>query len=342
MGTSSIVYASLADSTSTCSTLGLPALASSTSYHCASSSQYRNINGTGWIPIDFNKISAGSPFGSLPIDPTNQTSSGLYYTYSTNGTQYQLTALPESTKYKDQYIQNPQIPTYPGVITQGTSQSISPLFTITNLVGFWPLNEGSGTVAYDKSGDGNNGTWQGTASGTNSTYYTAGMHGEYAGYFNGSNDYVTTNGNVGAYTDNFSVVAWIKASTMPTNSVTTLMGNRYNSTSGWQIELDQGRLALRTFNGTQNYSSSGYSLSSGKWYQIGIVQGNGTVVFYVNGVAVANGTIANPAVGSQPFTIGYLGVGSGGYEWQGDISHVRLYHQALSAAQISALYDAEK
>ncbi len=31
----------------------------------------RGIDGLGWIPLDFTKISTGAPFGSLPADPTN-------------------------------------------------------------------------------------------------------------------------------------------------------------------------------------------------------------------------------------------------------------------------------
>jgi hypothetical protein len=38
--------------------------------------------------------------GQLPQDPVNNTSSRLYYTYTTNGYQYETTAVMESSKYK--------------------------------------------------------------------------------------------------------------------------------------------------------------------------------------------------------------------------------------------------
>jgi len=61
---------------------------------------YRKIDGTGWIPVNFSSISEGSPFGSLPVDPSNNAS--YYYAYaatSSGGYYFKLTALMESKKY---------------------------------------------------------------------------------------------------------------------------------------------------------------------------------------------------------------------------------------------------
>jgi hypothetical protein len=44
-------------------------------------------------------MSAGSPIGALPVDPTDSTSSNLYYSYQTNGSTYRIVAYPESQKY---------------------------------------------------------------------------------------------------------------------------------------------------------------------------------------------------------------------------------------------------
>jgi prepilin-type N-terminal cleavage/methylation domain-containing protein len=110
IGSSSVTYLSIPDPTATttagtdCSGLGFP---SGGAFHCAASSTLRNVNGTGWIPINFSAISSGSPLGSLPIDPVNQSSSNLYYTYQTNGTTFVLRAVPESQKYAAQAGANP-------------------------------------------------------------------------------------------------------------------------------------------------------------------------------------------------------------------------------------------
>ncbi|HEY5220830.1 MAG TPA: type II secretion system protein [Candidatus Paceibacterota bacterium] len=155
-----------------CQGSGMPSFDTSTgqSWQCAALANSRSVNGTGWIPVNFTKISAGSPIGSLPVDPTNQTSSGLFYAYNTNGTQFEVTADLESQKYKSQNGSAPQTNNFPEVISGGTP-TVSSLYNPSGLVGYWPLNEGSGTVAYDNSGNANNGTWNGSASGTNATHY---------------------------------------------------------------------------------------------------------------------------------------------------------------------------
>ncbi len=98
MGTSSIVYVSIFDSTSTCANLGLPSLPSGWSYNCVPSSTLRKVDGSGWVPVSFTSISWGSPISILPIDPINTTSSGEYYTYVAGGS-WKLASVFESQKY---------------------------------------------------------------------------------------------------------------------------------------------------------------------------------------------------------------------------------------------------
>jgi prepilin-type N-terminal cleavage/methylation domain-containing protein len=101
-GNPSTTYISMPDPSATstagdqCQGLGM---STSTVWHCASSSTYRNANGTGWIPVNFSNITSGSPVGNLPVDPTNQTSTNLFYSYGTNGPNFEISANPESQKY---------------------------------------------------------------------------------------------------------------------------------------------------------------------------------------------------------------------------------------------------
>ena len=60
---------------------------------------------TGWLPINFSAISAGSPVGNLPVDPNNNTNlsgKGAYYSYEpqTSNNTFKLGAFMESTKYQ--------------------------------------------------------------------------------------------------------------------------------------------------------------------------------------------------------------------------------------------------
>jgi len=59
----------------------------------------QKTGGTGWLPIIFTDISAGSPLSVLPIDPTN--TGDLVYRYGCDNTSktYEVNAKFESTKY---------------------------------------------------------------------------------------------------------------------------------------------------------------------------------------------------------------------------------------------------
>ncbi len=153
LGTSTSVYISIPDSTSaTCSDLGLPALPAGYSYACAGGAAYRNASSSGWIPVNFNQISSGAPFGSLPVDPVNQTSSGLYYTYSASSSKFEITALPESQKQKQILDTKPMIPGYPDVIGNGSSLSVSPLWNSSGLSAIGLSMRGAGPSHMIKAG----------------------------------------------------------------------------------------------------------------------------------------------------------------------------------------------
>lgn len=101
LGATSTFYISLPSTNSDCSDLisFLPTLPAGSSYHCVPQEQLRNVNGTGWIPVDFtaDKLSA------LPIDSVNSASQGLYYVYTNTGTgHYELSTLLESKQIKSE------------------------------------------------------------------------------------------------------------------------------------------------------------------------------------------------------------------------------------------------
>jgi prepilin-type N-terminal cleavage/methylation domain-containing protein len=66
----------------------------------SSATNYRNVNSTGWLPVNFSQLSYGSPFGQLPVDPVNSLT--YYYAYaatSSGGYAFEIDAFMESKKY---------------------------------------------------------------------------------------------------------------------------------------------------------------------------------------------------------------------------------------------------
>jgi hypothetical protein len=69
-----------------------------------------NVDGMGWLPINFTSISGGSPISNLPVDPTNFINGGsqnvgqanLHYHYACRYPSFgfELMVLMESNQYK--------------------------------------------------------------------------------------------------------------------------------------------------------------------------------------------------------------------------------------------------
>jgi prepilin-type N-terminal cleavage/methylation domain-containing protein len=157
LGSSTIIYISIPDTSAACANLGLPTPPPGWSYQCAPSSAYRNANGTGWIPVNFNLIPGGSSLGALPIDPVNTTNSGLYYLYVPGSPKWAIAASLESQKYLPKAANDGGYD--PGRYEIGTDLSL--IVKAEGLVGWWKFDDGSGTAASDSSGNGNNSTLNG-------------------------------------------------------------------------------------------------------------------------------------------------------------------------------------
>lgn len=343
LGSANTAYVSVSDSSATstagdqCQALSLASAAGTWSYHCTAAANYRNVNAVGWIPVNFSSISVGSPIGQLPVDPTEQTSSGLFYSYATNGSQYQLTARMESAKYLS--LEDNSGGSDPTLYTQGTNLSIAPF--VDGMIGWWTLNEGSGTTAYDSSGFGYNGTWHGTASGTAGTYYKSGNNQAYAGYFDGVTDYIATPA-LNIFNEHaFTVTGWM----YPTVSKEDegLFGACYSSTGADQCL----HLAIRNgipYMGFFSDDISGGATSLNTWYFLAFTYtggAGGMRSIYLNGSLVASGA---SSAGLQVLNGTTSTIGSDVIEGddQGSIDDVRVYDRALSAAEIAAMYTANK
>jgi prepilin-type N-terminal cleavage/methylation domain-containing protein len=353
IGTSSSSYISIADPSATstagdqCQGLGLPAFSTSSgaSYQCAATSSYRSVKGTGWIPLNFSTISSGAPMGALPVDPTNQTSSGLYYTYSGNGTSFMVTALLESKKYHTQLSGNSPVADFPGVAAVGTSFTISPLWSASGLAGYWALDEGSGSSTTDLGPNGNAGTWTGASSG--GTHYVVGKVGTYAGTFDGSTDYVVKTSPTGLNTGTTtrSITGWIDPSPSATVRVPFVYGNGDRTGSagqGFGIYLDSSNVLNFWSTGPYDFST-GATVSLNTWHYIAVAYDGSTVRVYLDGALV--GAQSTPVLGVSS---AYWEIGSASlldtlnYYYPGLVDDVRIYNRSLSAAEVAAIYNSEK
>ncbi|MFA5386522.1 MAG: LamG-like jellyroll fold domain-containing protein [Candidatus Paceibacterota bacterium] len=338
MGTANVVYVSIPDdsggATTTCN-LGLPALPGGWTYQCSNTDNYRKADGTGWIPVNFSNISAGSPFPSLPIDPTNATSSGQYYTYVTGGS-WELNAILESNEYRNNTSIVKQ--KLPGVFAIGSNLSLSPITNTSGLVGYWKLDEGTGTVASDSSGNNNACTL------TSGPTWITGKVGNSLN-FNGSSNYVNCeNGaSLNIIGNTISLSAWIKPNDFVA-SYKSIIGKR-NGGEAYTLETyTNGNVRFGTY-GTSNAEllTTTNPLSIGGWYQVvGVYNGTNKYI-YVNGILVKSvAATGNILTSGSKVGIGSLNGNGAIGPFNGVIDDVRIYNRALSAAEVQALYNATK
>jgi len=213
--------------------------------------------------------------------------------------------------------------------------------SITNLVGYWPFNETSGTNAPDLSGNGNDGTLVNMEDAD----WVDGVVGKCLG-FNGINEYVNF-GDVLDVTTDFTIVFWFKAGATGAAQGLITKGEHANS-SAWGCELAaSGQLVF----GGRNYSSGSLGItraaitsetfSSGVFYNVAFTYNGGSENkgnIYVNGVkqALSQELVYTLRGNSYPLRIAIYSDGS--KPFNGLIDEVRIYDTALTASEIKALY----
>jgi prepilin-type N-terminal cleavage/methylation domain-containing protein len=346
IGSASTTYISIPDPTATttagtnCAGLGISVPANWT-YHCPSPNNVRATNGQGWLPINLASISEGNPLPQLPIDPTNTTSSGLYYTYTPSGSTYAITATMESSKYFATAQNDTGVD--PTRYEIGSKPALAA--QAEGLMGLWKLDEGSGSSSVDSSGNGYTGTWSGTPTGT-SGYYSAGKVGTWSGTFDGSTDYISA-GNMGVFPTQGTIAFWMNASSL-TSYPNPLTTNYAGGNAGIRFEQSGGTFQAVIGNDAGAYSGGGIGctsagISANTWYHIVYTWNTATNLenCYQNG-SVVNASVSNTF---WPTTIPNFTIGEGfntSRYWSGKIDDVRIYNRALSANEVQALYNAEK
>jgi prepilin-type N-terminal cleavage/methylation domain-containing protein len=321
LGTSTTVYVSIPDSSTTCANLGLPALPAGYSYGCAPTSTLRNTDGTGWIPVNFGFISSGSPLSALPIDPVNSTTTNEYYTYVPGGS-WKLGAFLTSLKYSRGMATDGG--SDPALLEKGTDLALGNFQR--GLMGYWSFDDGSGTSATDGSGIGNmgvisNATWD---SGANCKINSC------LSFNNTNSGVVVANAGNFSHTLGHTMMAWVK----PTSNDIYMSFNLPYMLSGKPTHSAK-------INGTQRSVSTG-SATSGSWqFEVGTFDGT-TLATYKNGSLVGNASFSGTdQFVSTGLCIGAHGTGNCTSNWYGGkIDEVRLYNRALSAAEIQAIYNA--
>jgi len=204
-----------------------------------------------------------------------------------------------------------------------------------DLVAHWKFDEGSGNIAHDASGNGNDGTLVGDP------VWTTGRTGG-ALEFNGSSDYIEVPFSESLRVINqgdFTIAAWFRLDEIPTEYKTVFQQG--DDTSGgpgrtW-LFVHQSNEIRSSLGGSA--TGSGVGIESGTWYHAAVIVTEGgtddSVQIYVNGEPAGASRLDSMEDSQGIFYIGaHKALGN---IWYGLLDDLRIYSHALSETELLRL-----
>lgn len=224
-----------------------------------------------------------------------------------------------------------------GYISQ-LEQSLELRLSPSGLVGYYPLDTNTGIQAYDSSIN-NNGSVL-----VNSPTWSTGKIGN-ALTFDGANDYAVmpSNSAISQFgTGEFTVSVWYKSSSATDQF---LIDNKTAGTNlaGYDVFLSpSGAANFRVADGTtQHVAISPIGLSDGLWHHLVGTRSSAGLKIYIDGTQAGtntNGGAFNVTNSTNMYFGSYNSTPS--LPFNGSMDEVRFYNRALSATEISNMYDA--
>lgn len=210
----------------------------------------------------------------------------------------------------------------------------------TGLVGQWHFDEGSGNIAYDNSGYGNDGTIHGAK-------WTIGVSGK-ALSFDGSNDYVTVQDHPSLNfngTNQFTLETWVKwdGTTNPGHEI-GIIDKEYAKT-GFYLVMYGDLLRFRVGDGNNSYLLHSNIEMDTEWHHVVGVWDGSTQYLYIDGVLDNSSYRGSIKVKDYPKLLEF------GNRWgytddintfRGVLDEIRIYDYALNVNEILEHYDENK
>jgi hypothetical protein len=205
---------------------------------------------------------------------------------------------------------------------------------------WWKLADPAGSAtAADSSGNGHTGTAASVTFGVPGP-----VKGDTAASFNGTSSGITTTYDPGPLTG-FTIEAWVNLLGVSGGTSPRIVANSHTDSDNKGFELmlhSSGLPQLYLGNGTSNTNISGATpIPATGWVYLAGTWNGTTMILYVNGVPVASSAFTGPVAAglAAGISIGYNATYSGDY-LAGEIGEVAVYPAALTAAQITARFNA--
>lgn len=286
----------------------------------------------------------GSPDGTFSNTPFTTNNTGSFdigmNEYASGATQAFTNGSIDQVRIFNRVITANEVTTLYGETSASSTKSTTDIFA-----------DSSALALYEFEGNANDtgGTYNGTA--TNVVYneydgtasnvtYSTGKFGQ-AAVFNGSSSYIDLGNNSSNNNSTFSVSLWFNTSGHSSTATLINNGGANSQETGYFLGLlSSGYLR---FNSTGVGSIDGsVNYADGNWHNVVMTLNNGAYNIYVDGntTPVISGTGAFTTTATRPTWIGKFSHSTANIEyWDGKIDQVRIYDKAISAADVTTLYN---
>ncbi|MBU4348440.1 LamG domain-containing protein [Patescibacteria group bacterium] len=330
------VYVSLPSYSANCSGLDLPSLPDDWEYRCKTEADYQNINGTGWLPVNFTKLPKDFKFEkSLPIDPVNTADSGYYYAYVVGEkNDFVITSLLES----DEHLKKTALKdggSDPLKLEIGSN--IKLWAKASGLVGYWSFDEVNDNIVKDLSGNNNNGIV------VNKPKLIDGKIGK-ALLFDGTN-FVEIKNIQNLSNSKLTIESWIKLEDYDdkTSPRWISKSNSHGSNSGFMAGYWAENYHFVTGDG-DSYEDL-YSVETKRnifYHFVGIFDGaSKEIKIYLNGNLDIKVKLNTDIIKENNNNI-LIGSLENEAFWTGTIDEVKIYNRVLSEKEIKFIYNLTK
>jgi lysophospholipase L1-like esterase len=217
------------------------------------------------------------------------------------------------------------------------SQKIKNLFG-SSLIGYWPMDEASGTIAYDKSGNARNGTYAnvtlgqpGIGDGKTSPLFGAAQsrNSVYSAGLLAASDW--TEYGISIWVKMLNVGVWTDG--VLRRAINLVHGN--DTISIYKVDSPNNQFTLATYIGGVQKATIFGALTTIDWFNIGFTgsQSNNRVIHYYNGVPSTTALTFNAALSPSDGMV----IGSR-YVWDqntsGYIAHVAFTNREMTGAEM--------
>lgn len=214
------------------------------------------------------------------------------------------------------------------------------------LIGYWSFDEGSGSIAYDSSGNENHGNIDGASYSTESPSgfgYSLNFKRAYGDCVRFQIPIIST--------PPYTICTWVKPGTLPENKNLYILANGgetgntygfYMFIGGEQFPGNYWQFAGKKIDGMGSavhtpMTSTNWNFLCGTWD--GTTNAN-SLKFYINGELIVSGTPIQKGLENSPrnLIIGRNSEPGSSHGFEGLIDEIRIYDRVLSANEIQDLY----